>query len=223
MLAGCSNASATSEKTPETKENIVANETPATAQKTEEFAENNEVSTSTITNEEVAPDGTKDVDVNWQDYVDSDGVFNMDNYAETLGYSVIKADKSNSWYIFDTVNYHYCVIAYRDTLNIMFDSYDVGYAINVIDEHDHTRAIKQCIQSDVCDVSEEWIQESSSLLGFIISNGPSEEEIRNYSGIKTIHLSCTKWSECFVTDERGVIIDNNGKAEPLWNRNWKND
>jgi len=147
----------------------------------------------------------------------------MDSYAEVLGYTIIKADKSHSWYIYDTIKYHYCVVAYRDTLNIMFDSYGVGYAINVVDEHYRARTIKQCVQNDVCNVSEQWVQESSMLLKFIADNSPSEEEIRNYSGIETLPLLCTKWSDCFITDERGVVIDTNGTAEQLWTKNWEND
>lgn len=210
MLAGCGNVSAT-------------RETLSTA--TQEIVEESTESSTTIINEEVAAasDGAKNVDASWEDYVDSDGVFNMDSYAEALGYTVIKADKSHSWYIYDTIKYHYCIIASGPTLNAMFDSFDVGYAINIVDDRDNPLSAKICTQSQTVTTSNQWINESSMLLKFIADNSPSEEEIRNYSGIKTIHLSCTKWSECFVTDERGVIIDNNGKAEPLWNRNWEND
>lgn len=210
MLAGCGNVSAT-------------RETLSTA--TQEIVEESTESSTTIINEEVAAasDEAKNVDASWEDYVDSDGVFNMDSYAEALGYTVIKADKSHSWYIYDTIKYHYCIIASGPTLNAMFDSFDVGYAINIVDDRDNPLSAKICTQSQTVTTSNQWINESSMLLKFIADNSPSEEEIRNYSGIKTIHLSCTKWSECFVTDERGVIIDNNGKAEPLWNRNWEND
>lgn len=210
MLAGCGNVSAT-------------RETLSTA--TQEIEEESTESSTTIINEEVAAtsDEAKNVDASWEDYVDSDGVFNMDSYAEALGYTVIKADKSHSWYIYDTIKYHYCIIASGPTLNAMFDSFDVGYAINIVDDRDNPLSAKICTQSQTVTTSNQWINESSMLLKFIADNSPSEEEIRSYSGIKTIHLSCTKWSECFVTDERGVIIDNNGKAEPLWNRNWEND
>lgn len=210
MLAGCGNVSATRETLSTT---------------TQEIEEESTESSTTIINEEVAAasDEAKNVDASWEDYVDSDGVFNMDSYAEALGYTVIKADKSHSWYIYDTIKYHYCIVASGPTLNAMFDSFDVGYAINIVDDRDNPLSAKICTQSQTVTTSNQWINESSMLLKFIADNSPSEEEIRNYSGIKTIHLSCTKWSECFVTDERGVIIDNNGKAEPLWNRNWEND
>ena len=159
-------------------------------------------------------------EVDWQDYVDPDEVFNMDQYAEALGYTVIKADKSHSWYIFDTVQYHYCIIAHGPTLNIMFDSYDVAYAINVVDSSDNPDSAKICTQSYVVSTSEQWIEESSSLLRFIATSGPSEEEIHNFSGVKTIPMGCTKWSEKFVTDERGVTIDNHGSSELYWKKNW---
>lgn len=221
MLTGCGNASATSGQTaPKPEEKITTNEAPAAA--TQEIAEepqNNESSTTVTASEETTPK-TKNVD--WQDYVE-DGVFNMDNYAEALGYTVIKADKSNSWYIFDTINYHYCIVAYRDTLNIMFDSYDVGYAINVIDRRSNAKVAEQCIQSDECSVSTQWLQESASLLSYIATNGPSEKEIQDFSGIETLTLSCVKWSECYVTDERGVIIDNKGTMETIWDKNWHKD
>lgn len=225
MLAGCGNASATSEKTPETKENIVANEAPvATTQGTEEeFTENSEKSSTTMANEEVTPNEAKTVEVNWQDYTDSDGVFNMDNYAEALGYTVIKADKSHSWYIFDTVNYHYCIVASGPTLNVMFDSYNVGYAINIVDDRDNSLTAKICTQSQTVTTSEQWINESSDILKYIATNSPSDEDFHNCTEVKTLHLLCTKWSECFITDERGVVIDTNGTAEQIWNRNWEND
>lgn len=223
LIMSCGNASTTSEKAPKEEGNITTSEAPTIAEQEakEESIDDNDT-TSTIVDEETVFEEAKDADIDWKDYVDSGGVFNMDNYAEALGYTVIKADKSNSWYIFDVDNYHYCIIAYRDTLNIMFDSYDVGYAINVTDSLSNAMVAEQCIQSDKCSVSAQWLDETASLLNYI-TNGPSEEEIRNYSGIETIHLSCTKWSECFVTDKRGVIVDNTGSAEPLWNRNWEND
>lgn len=220
MLVGCGNVSATSEQTaPKSKENITTNEAPAAAaQEIAEEPQNNE-SSATVTARETTL-RTKNVD--WQDYVE-DGVFNMDNYAEALGYTVIKADKSHSWYIYDTVEYHYCIVASGPTLNVMFDSYNVGYAINIVDDRNNSLNAKICTQSQTVTTSEQWLNESSALLEFIATNNPSEEDFHNYSEIKTLHLLCTKWSECFITDERGVVMDTNGTAEQFWKRNWEND
>ena len=218
LMSGCG-ASATSEVT------------EATATKTTETttasAVTNEQSTEQSTTAREALDESmaeglatsQENDISWQDYVEND-VFNIDQYAEALGYTVIKADKSHSWYIFDTVQYHYCILVDVPTLNIMFDSYDAAYAINVVDDDSNTRDVKACVQSYTGNTSRQWVEESSSLLHFIATVGPSEEEIHNFSGIKTIPMGCTKWSEEFVTDERGVIVDNHGSAEPFWKKNW---
>ena len=160
-------------------------------------------------------------EANWQDFVNSDGVFNMDKYAEALGYTVIKADKSHSWYIMDTLQCHYCIVAYRDTLNIMLDNPDAGYGINVVDNYDlNERSKLQCIQKDTFEVSESWIEESSSLLRFIAANGSSEKEIYDFSDVKTLKLTCTKNPDGLITDERGVIVGSNGSSELFWKKNW---
>ncbi|MBQ8984487.1 hypothetical protein IJ098_01360 [Candidatus Saccharibacteria bacterium] len=228
MLAGCGNASATSQQAnvaPEKSSNDY--EAPTTAPVEESSKESIDVQTTTnegvISSREEGIATADQPDISWQDYIDSDGVFNMDNYAEALGYTVIKADKSHSWYIFDTVNYHYCIVASGPTLNVMFDSYNVGYAINIVDDRDNSLTAKICTQSQTVTTSEQWINESSDILKYITTNSPSDEDFHNCTEVKTLHLLCTKWSECFITDERGVVIDTNGTAEQIWNRNWEND
>lgn len=223
-IMSCGNASATSEKAPKKEENITTSEAPTIVEQEvkEESIDDNDT-TSTIVDEETVSEEAKDADIDWKDYVDSDGVFSMDSYAEALGYTVIKADKSHSWYRFNTDNYHYCIVASGPTLNVMFDSFNVGYAINIVDDRDNSLTAKICTQSQTVTTSEQWINESSAILKYITTNSPSDEDFHNCAEVKTLHLSCTKWSECFITDERGVVIDNNGTPEPIWNRNWEND
>lgn len=214
FASGCNNVSAAGNTTDVDEVNQVSTEEQATEQPTtvrEALDESMEESSATPQKSEA----------NWQDFVNSDGVFNMDKYAEALGYTVIKADKSHSWYIMDTLQCHYCIVAYRDTLNIMLDNPDVGYSINAVDNYDlNQRTEPQRIQDDTFEVSKSWVGESSSLLRFIAVNGSSEKEIYDFSDVKTLQLTCTKYSDGFIVDERGIITGGNGSVELFWKKNW---
>ncbi len=221
MLVGCGNASATSQQinvAPEKSSNDY--EAPTTAPVEESSKENINVQTTSREEGIVTVDQP---DINWQDYIDSDGAFNMDDYAEALGYTVIKADDETSWYIADTIHTHYCIVA-SGSINVLIDCDDgTSYAINYMDNSSNSYTEAVHIQDYTAKSSPEWIDEISSLLKFIIKSGPSSEgEMHYYPGIKTAEVMCTKWSENFVVDERGVALDSRGSAELLWKVNYPN-
>lgn len=212
VLVGCGN-----DAKHVNEQNMATTTNNARAEETEtinaELIENSE--------KEDIPTAENNSEINAQAYIGSDGVFNMDKYVETLGYSVIKADKSHSWYLIDSGQHHYCIVAYRDTLNIMFDHDNAGYGINVVDNYDlHERTEPQRIQSDTFDVSKVWIEEAADLLKYVAEEGPSDQEVFNYPGVKSLPLTCTKNSGNLVVDERGVYVGASGSAELFWKKNW---